>query len=335
MQAYERLEYEFGRWAGVDNVVVSSSGTAALHLAFESLSLPLGSQVILCDFNMVACARAVTLAGLRPVFVDCDDRLLIDPEKVEEYMQNDWGTKDPPQVSAILCTHIYGRACDMSAIHDIAGKYDLKVIEDLAEAHGVPPHPNTHASCYSFYKNKIIAGEEGGAVAFKDEQHAKKAKSLRSLGFTDAHDYTHIPRGHNYRLANCLASRVLEGMDRYSRLRYSEMRRMIERWYNEYCPTEWQMPERDAVWVYDLRIPGMSDFEQTQVVEVLRYKGIEARNSFKPMTTLEEYYQKPKVVDTKASRASHEIIYLPVQPGITTKADCKRAIDVIREVLGY
>mgnify|MGYP000263818837 CR=1 FL=1 len=86
-------------------------------------------------------------------------------------------------------------------------------MEDRAEAHGVDFGDYIpDAACWSFYRNKIVAGEEGGAIAFKNPRHASVAKSLRSLGFTTSHDFYHVPRGHNYRLANCLAQLVLSSL---------------------------------------------------------------------------------------------------------------------------
>jgi len=338
MEDYKHLEEQFGKFAGFtkDQMVCVNSGTAALHLALEALQLPLGSEVILSDFNMIACVRAVTLAGLKPVFVDCNKKLLIDPNKVSEYLENGGDNEGCAinRIKAIICTHIYGRSCDMQAIHDIAGKYDLEVIEDLAEAHGIPPHPSTDASCWSFYKNKIIAGEEGGAVAFKEESHAKLARSLRSLGFTDGHDYNHIPRGHNYRLANCLARKVLDSLHRYEE--NVQMRRIVEQSYNNYCPVEWKMPEREAPWVYDLRIPGLSSVKQGAIVATLRANRIEARHGFKSLSNQEEYKTRWIKEESESDVASKEILYLPLldQYGYDfSDNQCKRTFDIINSVL--
>ena len=83
-EPYQRLEK---LWAEMNDLssegmVACSSGTAALHLALESLKLPNGSYVAVPDYTMIACARAVTLAGLKPVFIDCTSDLLIDVEKI-------------------------------------------------------------------------------------------------------------------------------------------------------------------------------------------------------------------------------------------------------------
>lgn len=314
MEAYEHLEQEFGRWTGVENVVACASGTAALHLALEALQLPPGSKVIVPDYTMIACARAVTLANLTPVFVDCGKDLLMDPDLVDGLLENDRLLKDFTEedyegVKAIMAVHVYGRRCNMEAIHELAGKYDLTVVEDMAEAHGVRPHPETDAACWSFYKNKIVAGEEGGAVAFKSTWHQTLAQSLRCLGFTAKHDFRHGPRGHNYRMSNAHARLIIDSLRQVTR--NLERRRRQEAAYDSLCPSEWRMPPRDAPWVYDLRIPGLDSDRQDAIVAALNQQGVAARHGFKRMTCQEEYFV-PGMGFTEAAKASREVIYLPL-----------------------
>lgn len=328
MEAYERLEQEWGKFAGVENVVACSSGTAALHLALEALRLPPGSEVIVPDYTMVACARAVVLAGLTPVFVDCRNDLLIDPGLVEDYLSGskilrrgwDYKKEDPTnKPAALMAVHIYGRSCNMPALMDLADKYDLFVIEDLAEAHGLPPHPGTDAACWSFYRNKIVAGEEGGAVAFKDPTAAHTARCLRTLGFTEAHDFYHAPRGHNYRMSNLHARFIFDDLGNRNGLPFYNhnvnTRRSVEMAYDAACPAKWKMPKRDIPWVYDLRVPGMTHMQQALAVGALNDRGIAARHGFKPMhEQLEFGGWCRKVGGEKASRLGSEVIYLPLIP---------------------
>lgn len=322
MEAYERLEQEWAAWAGVRNVVATASGTASLHLALEAMRLPQGSEVIVPELTMVACARAVTLAGLKPVFVDCrEDNLLMDPEEVAKAVT--------PRTRAIMAVHVYGRRCDMDAINEIATQHDLCVVEDLAEAHGVKPHPNTDAACWSFYRNKIIAGEEGGACAFLCPEAAELARSLRSLGFTAAHDFMHLPRGHNYRMSNAHALPILTSLRHASML--IEVRREIEYRYDRECPDEWRMPPRDAPWVYDIRLHGLQPRDLDRVVRALQDQGIAARHGFKCMSWQPEYTpdRLPARLPWRAARAASEVLYLPLTPGSTNP----RAFDVIRRAL--
>lgn len=333
MPAYEQLEIALADWADVEpwQMVVCSSGTAALHLALEALRLPKGAKILIPDFTMVACARAAHLTGLTPVFVDChDDDLLIDPDLI------DLACATEEDITAVMPVHIYGRQCDMGGISDLATKYDLYVIEDLAEAHGVYPHPNSDAACWSFYQNKILAGEEGGAVWFYDDDRADLARQLRSLGFTFEHDFTHVPGGHNYRLANVLASLIQPNLDRFEEI--CLLRDQIEEMYDDRCVDEWRMPARDMPWVYDLRIPGLDYATQDYLVRTLRQNGIQARHGFKPISRMDEFIDCKRYTlvthgETRAESASREVIYLPIQHGITTLDMVYRSFEIIKEVL--
>ncbi len=126
-----RFEEAFAAWNGVAHGVACSSGTAALTLALRALGIGPGDEVIVPEFTMIASAWAVTYTGATPVFVDCADDLNIDVTRVEE--------KITPRTRAIMPVHVYGRRCDMDAIMDIAHQYNLRVVEDSAEAHGVRP----------------------------------------------------------------------------------------------------------------------------------------------------------------------------------------------------
>lgn len=324
MEPYQRLENNFGEWEGCNNpnTVACSSGTAALHLAIESLGLPLGSEIVIPDYTMVACARAVTLAGMVPVFIDCTNGLLMDVGLLPDSLHG-------RDIRAIMAVHIYGRRCNMDFIHKIA-RIGIPVIEDMAEIHGVAPHPETAAACWSFYKNKICHGEEGGMVAFRDPKHAEKARCLRSLGFTPAHDFRHVPRGHNYRLANCLAELIDDSLDQVE-INLAK-RRHIETWYTKYLPIHIDpMPRRDSVWVFDVRL--RSQIQVSRIVKVLNSKGIAAREGFKPIHTQEEYKNCKLIQRNNVARAiSQEIMYLPVNPWMAeekVKGVCEAFLDLL------
>lgn len=354
MQSHEVLELELAAWMGLpeDSTVACSSGTAALHLALEALQLPLGSQVLVPDFAMIACARAVSLAGHIPIFVDCGDDFLLCPDQVDD------ACKNHDNVRAIMAVHTYGRCCDMEALTLLARKYDLLVVEDLAEAHGVPPHTDTDAACWSFYKNKIIAGEEGGAIAFgcgKERlDRVRLARSLRCLGFTADHNFHHLPRGHNYRLANTLAGLIRGSLADYPTNR--QTRRWLEVLYQEgekqlnaEGVTTIPLRQRDAVWVYDLRFPSITTDQQDTLITVLNELGVAARHGFKPLRTQLEYVKTPSRKSRTQNRTmwdapdpaparqnsdilAREVIYLPVVPGETTEEQIKTTYEVIREV---
>jgi perosamine synthetase len=257
----------------------------------------------------------VHLANLTPIFVDCNDYLLMDSRMLRAAIR--WCGS---HLRAIMAVHIYGRQQCMSDIatilqQELGDKWpdNVKILEDLAEAHGLRPHAITDAACWSFYKNKVVAGEEGGAVAFKDSQYANNARSLRCLGFTAAHDFMHLPRGHNYRLANCLATKIMISLEDYESNLHE--RRRLESLYDVHCPPTWCMPPRAVPWVYDLRIRDLTS--SYKLIKLLNEHDVQARHSFKPMSMQQEFDRCRTFTRGQARQASREIIYLPLQPGIT------------------
>lgn len=294
IQPFEQLEKEFGDWIENENTVAVSSGTSALHLACEVMktwySLTISYQMIVPEFTMIACPRASILGGFTPKFFDCGDNLLME-------------CYNPDQMS-VMPVHIYGRKVDV-------GWYIMngcETIEDLAEGHGIQPHPRSFAACWSFYRNKIVYGEEGGMIAFRDKETADLARRLRSLGFGPNQDYTHVPRGINARMSNLHAKPILRSLrDVKTNL---EKRRELSEQYDKDLPVEWKMPLRDVHWVHDIRIRGLSGTLQDFIVKECRNRGVEARHGFKPMSDQPEFYSnKPEL---NARTLSREVVYLPL-----------------------
>ncbi len=324
MQPYQQLEKQFGEFTGQQHMVACSSGTAALHLALETLRARHGwkdgDEVLVPDYTMVACARAVTLAGLTPVFVDCGDDLLMN--------RDTWYTAVTERTEAVMIVHIYGRQWGFGKDWGRA----IPVIEDLAEGHGLAPHKFTAASCWSFYQNKIIAGEEGGAVSFSQEEDAAVCRELRSLGFGPEQNYIHRPRGHNYRLANCLAENVLWSLENYkdnATDRAHDWRLYSKQDFGKRIRAR---PEPEAKWVYDLWVPGMTWAKQDVLVTALKEKGIAARHGFRPLHQQPEYKGCRYVGTGNSIKMSEETLYLPLTPGLVTTESIETAARIVREV---
>lgn len=339
MEAYQKLEHDLARWIGCEpsQIVACSSGTAALHLGIESLRVPLGRRkrnpnggrpkddynIICPNYTMVACPIAISLSGVKPVFVDCDmKRYNLLPSQVERAIKK--------YTVGILCVHTYGRLCETQSIHDIAAKYDIPIIEDMAEAHGCPPHPNTQIACWSFYKNKIVHGEEGGCVYFKSVEMARYARLLRNVGFTPEHDYTHIPRGHNYRMSNVHAQLISESLSTF--LQEYNRRRDLEHVYNDFCPEQYKTEWHDSPWVYDIHIRTMTKRQQKDIVKVLQENGIPARFGFKSMTSQEQFKDCLSITNGVSDKLSDEIILLPLSKDVTEQM-IKRTFELIEMIL--
>lgn len=335
MELYQQLEQEYAEWGGcgrlsngeLRHAVAVSSGTSALHLALEALQLPQGSDVILSQYCMIACARAVVMAGLKPVFVDCGDDLLIDVYKMKQALT--------PETRAVMPIHIFGRRCNMETISDFCVYHGLAIIEDLAEAHGIPPHPDTTAACWSFYRNKIICGEEGGMIAFNRPEYADQARQLRSLGFTEAHDFLHIPRGVNARMSNLHAAPILDSLRNFNENRVN--RRWVLKSYLRLLVTHQEIgfvPAREdedwADWVMPIKL---LKHDPEIIVLKLNEMGIQARLGFKPASQQEEFYDPDGYMHLNAYRLSRQVMYLPIHPSMTEQ-DVRRNCEVLISLLG-
>mgnify|MGYP003121596823 CR=1 FL=1 len=298
MMSFEILEKEFASYIGVKSCAVVNTGTAALHIALEALELLPQSEVIVPQNTMVATAWAVHYAGLRPIFVDCCDNLLIDINKIENKINKN--------TRVIMLTHVYGRVVNMSKVVKLAKKYNLRIIEDAAEAHGCTHSGKMVGSfdigCFSFYRNKIICGEEGGAVVSNDEEFLEKVRDMRSMSFGKEHNYMHKRIGFNYRMTNSQAEMILRSLSEVEK--NIKIRKNNELLYNSLINEKYHMPERQVPWVYDVKV------DDNRIVDLLRERGISARYGFKPVGTCAPFNQS--AAGTKALKLSKKIMYFPL-----------------------
>ncbi|MFD8996608.1 DegT/DnrJ/EryC1/StrS family aminotransferase [Streptomyces abikoensis] len=311
----QRFEQAFADWNRIAHGVACSSGTAALTLALRALGVGPGDEVIVPEFTMIASAWAVTYTGATPVFVDCGDDLNIDVTRIEE--------KITPRTRAIMPVHIYGRRCDMDAIMDIAFQYNLRVVEDSAEAHGIRPVGDI--ACYSLFANKIITAGEGGICLTDDPGLAGQLAHLRAMAFTRDHSFLHKKLAYNFRMTGMQAAVALAQVERLDEILAT--RREIEKRYDEGLagiPGITLMPSRDVLWMYDLRAE-----RREELRAFLADAGIETRLFFKPMSR-QPGYLHPDWPSLKANRFAEDGFYLPTHTGLTA-ADQDFIIARVRE----
>lgn len=195
--AVERFEGEFAAYVGAGEGIGVGSGTAALTLATRALGVGPGDEVIVPAHTFVASALGPLHAGATPVFCDVDpDSGLIDVDSA--------ATLIGQRTAAIVAVHLYGQACDMDAIGELASRHGLAVIEDAAHAHGAAWHGRRCGSlgdvaCFSFYPSKNLgAFGDGGIVTTSDPTLAERVRGLRHLG--QLRKGEHTLAGYNERL---------------------------------------------------------------------------------------------------------------------------------------
>lgn len=200
----ERFEKEMAAFVGRDFGIAVCNGTAALESALQALELEKNTEVILPSFTIISCVQAILKAGLKPVVVDCDETTWnMDPKLIE--------AKITKKTRAIMVVHIYGITVDMDPILELVNKYNLRLIEDAAQAHGQtykgkPCGSFGDISTFSFYPNKHITCGEGGMILTDNAYLAERCRSIRNLCFTPEKRFVHNEIGSNFRMTNMQAA---------------------------------------------------------------------------------------------------------------------------------
>lgn len=220
------FEEAFAAYHGVKHCVGVGNGLDALMLALKALGIGEGDEVIVPSNTYVATALAVTYVGAKPVFVEPDIRTFnIDPSRIEVAITG--------KTKAIMPVHLYGQSCDMDPIMEIARKYDLRVVEDCAQAHGARYKGKLigtfgDAAGFSFYPGKNLGAlGDAGAVLTNDEELAKKIRALGNYG--SDYKYHHIYQGNNSRLDEMQAAFLSAKLPHLDRMN-AERRRIAERY---------------------------------------------------------------------------------------------------------
>lgn len=281
--------------------VSCNNGTNAIYLALKALGVGVGDEVIVPEYTMIATAWAVSYTGAKPVFADCDDDLIV----------RKWNIT--PKTKAVITVPIYGRYAPIPE--------EIPVVEDMAEAHGIPPQGDI--SCYSFYGNKILATGEGGMCLTNDEKLANEMRKLANMYFDERRTMIHPKIGHNFRMTNLQASIGLAQVERVDEILIKRAR--IQDWYNENLPECVKMPHRRVLWMYDIQTD-----KQEELKAYLEENGVPSRYGFKCMSQQPMYLGEHKHLN--AYKWSKRILYLPTYTDMMedeVKTICQKVRDFV------
>lgn len=245
----EEFEAELASWAGVKHCVTLNSGTDALILAVRALGIGSGDEVIVPANAYIASIIGVTENGATPVFVDADEHMEIDADKIEE--------KITDRTKAILPVHLYGQSSRMDKIADIAKTHNLKLIEDCAQCIGSKYGGQLAGTfgdigCLSFYPTKPLgAFGDAGAIITNDDEIAERIRLLRNYG--SKVKYHNEINGVNSRLDEVQAAILKVGL-KYLEEGNEERRRQAQMYRNKIKNKKVFIPEEyeSAYHVYHL-----------------------------------------------------------------------------------
>ena len=328
-QYIERFEGAVTERTGAAHAIAVCNGTVALHLAFHSLDIGPGDEVIVPTFTYIASVNTIAQTGATPVFVECrTSDWLIDPEDVAR--------KITPRTRAIVPVHLYGLACDMPALLALAEKHGLAVVEDCAEALGSTLDGRYlgtfgEVGTLSFFGNKTITTGEGGMVLTNNAALARKLRQVKGQGQSLGRRYWHDVLGFNYRMTNIAAAIGTAQMERFDEILAAKQalaRRYRKRLGNAFTFPE---PTADCVsseWLVSLLLPAGTD--RDRLMSRLLGRGVETRPVFYPAHHMPMYAsgQSMPISEDIAARG----ISLPSYPALT-EADQDVVIESLLDAL--
>jgi perosamine synthetase len=328
-----RFEEEFAARVGRRFGVAVTNGSAALELAVAALNLGPGDEVILPTLTIVR-------SGATPVLVDCDPGTWnMGAGQVE--------ARVTARTRAIMVVHTYGLPVDMDPLLILAGKHNLKIIEDAAEMHGQtykgkPCGSFGEISTFSFYPNKHVTTGEGGMVVTDDPALAERCRGMRNLCFQPGRRFVHEELGWNFRMTNLQAALGLAQLERLDEF-IARKRRMGE----SYTAALRNLPglqlplartgyAENIYWVYGVVLGNSFPFEAAEAMQRLAGRGVGTRPFFWPMHE-QPVFRKMGLFQGEAypvaERLARRGFYLPSGLGLT-EDQMRRVVAAVREIAG-
>lgn len=331
------FEKEFAKFCNTRYAVGVSSGTAALFLAILSLDIGKGDEVIVPSFTYIATALAVSYTQAKPVFVDVDERTYnIDVNKIIKAITRN--------TKAIIPVHLFGQPANIPEILKIAKEYNLKVIEDAAQAHGASIKIADGSwqvvggigdiGCFSFYPSKNLGAlGDSGIVVTNNEEIYRKLLMLRNYGRISKYEHTII--GYNCRL-DTLQAAILRVKLRHLK-RWNTLRQNLALIYNQNLSqikgiiTPYVTDDvRHIYHIYAIRIK-----KRDKVFKELNQKGIGVILHYPLPLHLQKAYQDlgyQKGDFPISEMIAQEIISLPMHPYLK-KLEIKFISDKLRKII--
>ncbi len=334
----QEFEQELRKMLGGRDVVAVGSGTAALHLALDALALQPGDEVIVPSLTFCATVQAITSAGATPVFCEIEpDTLNIDI--------TDAASRITPRTKVIMPVHYCGNACDLDALHELAARHELLVVEDAAHAFGSsyrgrPIGSFGDIACFSFDPIKNITCGEGGAIVLSNDARTELLRRKRSLGMSrdrwqvSADDrpwsYQVSVQGYRYHMSNISAA---IGLAQLPRLPWFRKRKLeLVRRYNEHFSSlaglrllHWRLDDCSP-FTYMLRVTGG---QRDSLHKFLAARNIDSGVNYVP-NHLQPYFAKPGVELPVTERVYEEILNLPLYTEMTD-SDLERVTTAVSE----
>ncbi|NCC01721.1 MAG: LegC family aminotransferase [Clostridia bacterium] len=349
------FENKITEYVGCKGAVSCQNGTSGLHTAMMVCDVSKEDEVIVPTLTFIAAVNPVKYIGAEPIFMDCDDSLTMDPEKLLEFCQKECSfyngklinNKTKKQIKAMVIVHVFGNMADMEKIMDVANKFNVKVVEDATEAIGTyytsGKYEGKYAGTigdigvYSFNGNKIITTGGGGMIVSNDEELLKKAKHLTTQAKSDELYYTHDEIGYNYRMTNIQAAlglaqlEQLEVFIKTKKDNYNLYKKEIKN-IPGLAILDFKNNTRSNHWFYALTCDNNYPMSRDEIIKYLATKSIQSRPIWGLINEQKPYLNNQAYKIEKAKYYLKHVVNIPCSTNLT-KEDVIYVVNCLKNVL--
>ncbi|NLX92939.1 MAG: LegC family aminotransferase [Clostridiales bacterium] len=346
------FEEKTAAYTGAKGAVSCQNGTSGLHIALQLCGVTRGDEVVVPTLTFIAAVNPVKYIGAEPVFMDCDDSLTIDTEKMAAFFEHHCDVSNGKlmnrltnrQIKAILPVHVFGNMADMESIMDLAAQYNLKVIEDATEALGTyytaGKYKGMHAGTigdigvYSFNGNKIITTGGGGMIVSDNPEYLKRAKHLTTQAKSDELYFVHDEIGYNYRLTNLQAAMGLAQLEQLEQ--FIEVKKANYEYYKkafEQISGLTLLGFKDNIrpnfWFYALYCGKEYAMNRDEIIQYLASKSVQSRPIWGLISEQKPYAGSEEYKIEKANDFLEHIVNIPCSSNLS-KEDAAYVVDCLK-----
>ena len=346
------FENKIAQYVGIKGAVSCQNGTSGLHIALLLCGVTKDDEVIVPTLTFIAAVNPVKYIGAEPIFMDCDDSLCMDMDKLAYFCEEECEFVDGKlinnvtrkHIKVVLVVHVFGNMANMEKLIQIAEIYNLKIVEDATEAIGTRYTDGVYigryagtigtVGVYSFNGNKILTTGGGGMVVSNDEVLLKRAKHLMTQAKSDELYYTHDEVGYNYRMTNlqsALGLAQLEQLEVFIKIK--------EENYNFYKDSitgikgltilDFRYGTRSNHWFYSLFCDETYQLNRDELVQYLSSDGIQSRPIWGLISEQVPYQGCQAYRIKKAKYYWKHVVNIPCSTNLT-KDDALYVIECLR-----
>lgn len=347
------FELKVAEYAKCIGAVSCQNGTSGLHIALEVCGVTKEDEVIVPTLTFIAAVNPVKYIGAEPIFMDCDDSLTMDVDKLKDFCETECSFLDgklinnltKKHIKAMIVVHVFGNMADMEGIIEVANKYNLKVIEDATEAIGTyyieGKYNGKHAGTigdigvYSFNGNKIMTTGGGGMIVSNNEELLRKAKHLTTQAKSDELYYIHDEIGYNYRMTNLQAAlglaqlEQLEDFIKVKKDNYDFYKNEVQE-ISGLRILDFKDTIRPNYWFYALYVEQGYALNRDQIIKYLASKKIQARPIWGLISDQKPYEGSQTYKIDKAKQYLDNVVNIPCSSNLS-REDAAYVIECLKQ----